>query len=104
MQSNVSDVEILESARAPRNPESGRRKLIVLLTGIIVFVFGASYLIVKELLSPATKSEKDFTDAIRIPLFANLRTRTALRHKCSIEIYRSCWITSNVVRLDYLNQ
>ncbi|MDD2596315.1 MAG: GNVR domain-containing protein [Candidatus Cloacimonetes bacterium] len=72
MQSNVSDVEILESARAPRNPESGRRKLIVLLTGIIVFVFGASYLIVKELLSPATKSEKDFTDAIRIPLVANL--------------------------------
>ncbi|HQQ67535.1 MAG TPA: hypothetical protein PLX77_01780, partial [Candidatus Cloacimonadota bacterium] len=72
MQSNVSDVEILESARAPRHPESGRRKLIVLLTGIIVFVSGASYLIAKELLSPATKSEKDFSEAIRIPLIASL--------------------------------
>lgn len=72
MQSNVSDIEILESARAPHHPESGRRKLIVLLTGIIIFVFGASYLIVKELLSPATKSEKDFTEAIRIPLIASL--------------------------------
>lgn len=72
MQSNVSDFEILEAAKAPEIPEGGRRKLIVILTGILVFVAGAAFIVGKELLSAHTRSEKDFTDAIRIPVIGHL--------------------------------
>jgi hypothetical protein len=72
MQSNVSDFEILEAAKAPLYPEGGRRKLIVLLTGILVFAAGATFFVTKELLNTNTISAKDFSDGIRIPLIGIL--------------------------------
>ncbi|HRX77294.1 MAG TPA: GNVR domain-containing protein, partial [Candidatus Cloacimonadota bacterium] len=72
MQSNVSDFEILEEAKAPPYPEGGRKKLIVLLTGILVFIAGASFILGKELLSIKTKSPKDFSHGINIPMIGNL--------------------------------
>ena len=68
MQSNVSDYEILESATAPRYPEGGRRKLIVILVGMMVFAGLSLTLVFKELLDVKTKNAKDILEGVKIPL------------------------------------
>lgn len=78
MQSNVSDFEILEAAKTPVYPQGGRKKIIVLLTGILVFGIGAAYHLGRELLSSSVKSAKDFSDAIRIPLIGIIPDETAV--------------------------
>jgi polysaccharide biosynthesis transport protein len=78
MQSNVSDFEILEAAKTPTFPQGGRKKLIVLLTGILIFGAGAAYYVGKELLSTSVKSARDFSDAIRIPLIGTLPDETSV--------------------------
>lgn len=68
MQSNVSDYEILEEAKAPPHPEGGRRKLIVLAFGFLVFLGASFFVVIKEILDIHTKSEKDFHEVVKIPL------------------------------------
>jgi capsular polysaccharide biosynthesis protein len=68
MQSNVSDYEILESAKAPTFPESGRRKLIVVVVGMLVFIGSSMFIVFKEILDTRTKSAKDFHEGVKIPL------------------------------------
>lgn len=72
MQSNVSDFEILEAAQAPEIPEGGKRKLMVLLTGMVVFTFGSLYVLGKELLHNRIRSENDFNCGMKIPMMACL--------------------------------
>ncbi|MCB5259248.1 MAG: hypothetical protein LHW48_02070 [Candidatus Cloacimonetes bacterium] len=68
MQSNVSDYEILEAAKAPAYPESSRRKLIVVGFSILVFLSLSIFIVIKEILDVHTKSAKDFHEVVRIPL------------------------------------
>lgn len=68
MQSNVSDYEILESAKAPMYPESGRRKLIVVVIGMLVFAGASLFIVLREILNTKIKSPKDFQEGIKIPL------------------------------------
>ncbi len=72
MQSNVSDFEIIESAKAPNYPEGTRRKVLVVVIGVLVFTLGTVFVVGNELLDFSIKSELDFTEVIKIPMIGQL--------------------------------
>lgn len=72
MQSNISDYEIIEPAKAPNYPEGTQRKLLVVAIGIIMFLVGSVFVIGNEILDFSIKSEMDFTDVIKIPMIGQL--------------------------------
>jgi polysaccharide biosynthesis transport protein len=81
MQSNVSDYEILEEAKAPKAREGGHRKVMVIAIGFLIFLGASIYVLVKELLDSSTKSVKDFKELIRIPLMGILPDETEVEEK-----------------------
>jgi len=81
MQSNVSDYEILEEAKAPRAREGAHRKFMVFAIGFLIFLGSSIYVLVKELLDSSTKSIKDFNELIRIPLMGILPDETQVDEK-----------------------
>ncbi len=72
MQSNVSDYEVIEPAKAPNYPEGTRRKLLVVAVGVVFFLLGSVFVIGNELLDFSIKSEIDFREVIKIPMIGQL--------------------------------
>ncbi len=72
MQSNISDFEIIETAKAPNYPEGTRRKILVVVIGVMVFTIATVFVVGNELLDFSIKSELDFTDVIKIPMVGQL--------------------------------
>ncbi len=72
IQSNVSDYEIIESAKPPVFPEGTNRKMVVLGIGILIFGLCSVFVIGKEILDPYLKSDKDFSGNGMMPLIGLL--------------------------------
>lgn len=68
MQSNVSDYEILEPAKAPNYPEGTNKKGIVVAAGMLAFLLGCLIVVGKDLTTPLLKSDKDLSTLAQIPL------------------------------------
>lgn len=72
MESNVSDFDILESAKAPAYPEGTKRKLIVVGVGVFFFIFGSILVLGHEFLDNTVKSDVDMKGFIKIPVIGML--------------------------------
>ncbi|MDZ4121676.1 MAG: hypothetical protein U1C33_04605, partial [Candidatus Cloacimonadaceae bacterium] len=97
MQSNISDYEIIEPAKAPNYPEGTRRKLIVIAIGMAVFLIGTVFVIGNELLDFSIKSELDFTSVIKIPMLGQLPDEDQFEKNV---FYRNLQVlVDNVIRL-----
>ncbi|MDP8231304.1 MAG: Wzz/FepE/Etk N-terminal domain-containing protein [Candidatus Zophobacter franzmannii] len=72
MESNTSDFEILEPAKAPTWPQGLSRKIVVLGAGIFVFSLLVVVIIGREVLDFSIKSSVDVADFCNIPVIGNI--------------------------------
>jgi uncharacterized protein involved in exopolysaccharide biosynthesis len=72
MESNVSDYEIVEPAKAPSYPEGTKRKMLVMGFGIAIFLLGSILVLGNEILDFSIKSDLDFKSVIGIPMIGQL--------------------------------
>lgn len=72
MESNLSDIEVLEKAEAPKYPLSSGRKLVALVFGFLAFAILSLYYALKELMDFSVKSPFDFTEVIKIKMLEEI--------------------------------
>ncbi|MDD2331477.1 MAG: hypothetical protein PHI68_02360 [Candidatus Cloacimonetes bacterium] len=97
MESNVSDYEIIELAKTPKNPEGTKRKLLVVAIGLITFLVGTVFVVGNEILDMSIKSEVDFQEVIRIPLLGVLPNEDHVDKNVFLRNMQV--VTDNIVRL-----
>jgi hypothetical protein len=72
MESNISDYEIVEPAKAPNSPLGTKRKVLVLGFGFVIFFLGSILVLGNEILDYSIKSEVDFKSVVGIPMIGQL--------------------------------
>jgi uncharacterized protein involved in exopolysaccharide biosynthesis len=75
MGSNTGDLEIVERAATPRNPEISRKKFITVAGGVIGFMLAVMFVLARELSDMTVKSKFDFDNIIRMEMSGCLPDR-----------------------------
>ena len=66
LDTNVSDVTMMEKAEAPDTPQNKHRRLIVLVGALVGIFLGLGFIVVREALDFTVKSEFDLEQVLRI--------------------------------------
>lgn len=76
-QRNQTEIAILNAAVTPIKPSKPNKLFTISIAGILGFLLGAGFAIMRESFDRRVRSEVDFAELLEIPLLANLSRSTA---------------------------